>query len=246
MRLFLAFILFGLTSLASADALGFRISGGLWSYEATGDIRDSANPTHTLNLKDDLGMKDAEEFQGFVYFEHPVPIIPNFRFGVTSLNLTGNGTVTGNKSWNGTPIPDGTNIISDVDLSHTEIGLYYEVIDTGFDLDLGLNFKLFDGTILLSDGATINATSDFKETIPMLYGSFGIPLPAGFSIGGDLSFVNYDGDSFNDYFIGARWDSSFFLGVEVGYRSFAIDYSDGNEYADVEIKGPYANLRLVF
>ncbi len=249
MRIYFAVILLGLTSIANADALGFRISGGLWSYEATGDIRDSADPGDIFNLQDDLGIKDTEEFQGFIYFEHPVPILPNFRFGVTNLMLTGNGTTTasdGSREWNGVTIPDGTNILSDVDLSHTELGLYYEIIDTGFDLDLGLNFKFFDGAITLSDGAFITATSNFKETIPMLYGSFGVPLPAGFSIGGDLSFINYDGDSFTDYFLGARWDSSFLLGVEVGYRSFAVDYSDGNEYADVEVKGPYANLRLVF
>ena len=246
MRIYLTLVILTVTSLSYADTLGFRVSGGLWSYEATGDIRDSATPTDTFNLKEDFGIKDTEEFQGFVYFEHPIPIIPNVRLGVTSLKLTGSGNTIGTKTWNGISIPGTTNIISDIDLSHAEIGLYYEIIDTGFDLDLGLNVKLFDGTVSLSDGAGVNANSTFSQTIPMLYGSFGIPLPAGFSVGGDLSYIDYNGDSFSDYFVNVRWESSFFLGVEAGYRSFIIDYEDGNQFADVKIKGPYVNARLVF
>ena len=246
MRLYFAFILLGLTSLASADAIGFRVSGGLWSYDVSGDIRDSASVADNFSLKSDLGMADDDVFNGFIYFEHPVPVIPNIRFGVTDLKLSGNGTFSGaNRTWNGVPIFAGVSVISSVDLSHTEIGLYYEIWDTGFDLDLGLNVKLFDGTVALSDG-TNNASSSFDETIPMLYGHLGIPLVAGFSLAGDISVIEYDGDSFSDYFFSARWDSDFLLGVEVGYRSFTIDYADGNEFADVNIKGPYINARLTF
>jgi outer membrane protein len=130
-------------------------------------------------------------------------------------------------------------------LSHTEIGLYYEVWDTGFDLDLGLNVKFFDGNVSITDG-TDTATSTFNETIPMLYASVGIPLIAGFTIGGDLNYVSYDGDTFQDYIVNVRWVSDFLLGIELGYRSFTIDYTDGNKFADVKITGPYANLRLEF
>jgi len=254
MRLYFILLLFGLTSIVNADVLGFRVSGGLWSYEVTGDIRDSANASDNFSLKDDFGISDTEEFQGFVYFEHPVPIIPNIRFGTTSLKLNGNGTTRGvlgtSREWNGTTIPNAINILSDVDLSHTELAFYYEIIDVGLDLDLGLNFKFFDGRVALRDGltngATVNATSEFKETIPMIYGHLGIPLVAGFSLAGDISFINYDGDDFSDILLSVRWESDFLLGVEVGYRSFAIDYEDGNEIADVEIKGPYASVRLAF
>jgi len=244
MKIFISLILLSVASLSYADTLGFRVSGGLWSYEVTGDIRDSADVNDNFNLKTDLGMKDTEEFQGFVYFEHPVPIIPNVRLGVTSLKLSGDGTSDGTRSWNGITVPAGS-MTSSVDLSHTEIGLYYEIIDTGFDLDLGLNVKIFDGVASLSSSGT-TASSTFSETIPMLYGSFGIPLPAGFSVGGDMSYVSYNSDSFTDYFVNVRWVSSFLLGIEAGYRSFTIDYADGDQFADVKIEGPYVNARLVF
>ena len=246
MRTLLLLLTLLASNLAFADAVGIRASGGLWSYEASGQIRDSANVNEYLDLKADLGIKDEEKFNGMIYIEHPVPILPNVRLGITDLKLSGNGTTTRNVDWNGTTIPSGTNVNSSVDLSHSEIGLYYEVWDTGFDFDLGVNVKFFDGDVNINDGATINATSAFSETIPMGYVSVGVPLIAGFKIGGDLSYISYDGDKFQDYFVNVRWVSDFLLGIEVGYRSFSVDYEDGNEFADVKIDGPYFNLRLDF
>ena len=246
MRRLLLISILSVANVAFADAIGVRASGGVWSYEASGQIRDSADVNEYLDLKADLGIKDEEKFNGFIYVEHPVPVLPNVRLGVTDLKLAGNGTTTRTVDWNGTNIPSGTTVNSSVDLSHSEIGLYYEIWDTGFDFDLGLNFKFFDGNVNINDGALINATSSFDETIPMGYVSVGIPLLAGFKIGGDLSYISYDGDKFQDLLVNVRWVSDFLLGVELGYRSFTIDYLDGNEFADVKVDGPYLNLRLDF
>lgn len=233
-----------IASQVHADVLGLRISGGMWSYDVQGTVRDSASASDNFDINSELGLQDDDSFQGFVYFEHPVPILPNVRFGVTDLKLSGTGTTTSGKNWNGTTVPAGT-VTSSVDLSHTEIGLYYEVWDTGFDFDLGLNAKLFDGTVSLSSGGT-TATSTFDETVPMAYAHLGIPLIGGFSLAGDLNYISYDGDKFQDYLVRLRYDTDFMLGVELGYRSFTIDYADGNEYADVKIDGPYLNATLSF
>lgn len=243
--LLLVLSLFLVANTALADALGVRVSGGMWSYEPTGDIRNSASTSDNFSLKNDLGMQDDDVFQGFLYFEHPVPIIPNIRLGITDLKLTGNGTLSAGKTWDGIPITSGA-VNSNVDLSHTDIGLYYEIWDTGFDFDLGLNVKLFDGTVYIADDNSNSATTSFNETIPMLYGHVGIPLVAGFSIAGDISYISYDGDKFSDTLLRVRWVSDFMLGVELGYRSLMIDYTDGNEFADVKVKGPYLQASLNF
>ena len=174
-----------------------------------------------------------------------MPIIPNVRLGITDLKLSGNGTTTASKDWDTTTIPAG-NVVSNVDLSHTDVGLYYEIWDTGFDFDLGVNLKIFDGTISISDGGLNTASDTFNETIPMLYGHVGIPLLAGFSIAGDISYISYDGDTVSDTLLRVRWVSDFMLGVELGYRGLAIDYTDGNKFADVKIKGPYLQASLNF
>ena len=245
MKTFFFIITLFVANQALADAVGLRISGGMWSYDVTGDIRNSANASDNFSLTNDLGMKEDEVFNGFVYIEHPVPILPNLRLGVVDLKLTGSGTLSAGKTWNGVPITAGA-VNSSADLSHTDIGLYYEIWDTGFDFDLGINVKLFDGTVTISDTVPNTATSSFDETVPMLYGHVGIPLVAGFSLAGDMSYISYDGDKFQDMLIRVRWDSDFLLGVELGYRSLTIDYTDGNEFADVKVDGPYLNATFTF
>ena len=237
--------LFLISQNSSADALGLRVSAGAWDYSPSGDIRNSPNASDTFNLQSDLGIEDQTSFEGFVYFEHPIPIIPNFRFGVTELKLTGTGNTTTNKSWDGIPI-DAGGVNTDIDLSHTELGLYYELWDTGFDFDLGVNVKFFDGTVKLQDSSSNTANTSFNETVPMLYGHFGVPLPVGFSIQGDISWISYDSNTFSDYLISVGWTSNYMIGVELGYRKMAVDYSDGDEYADVTIDGPYLNATLKF
>lgn len=228
------------SNFAFADAIGFRVEAGMWQYEPSGSIRDSANVSDSFDISSELGYKEDEVFNGVVYFEHPIPILPNFRVGSTDLSLSGTGTIAAGKTWNGTAVPAGS-VTSSVDLSHTEIGLYYEIVDVGFDFDLGLNAKIFDGTANIE-----TATSSFSETIPMLYGHLGVPLAGGFKVLGDMSYISLDGDTFSDYNIRLRWDSGVMIGVSAGYRSLTIDYEDGNEVIDAKFDGPFVNATLTF
>jgi len=235
---------------AFADILGARLSGGIFDYSVSGTVRDSAVTSDTVDVKDTLGWKDDTGFMGYLYIEHPIPIIPNIRLGTTSLKLGGSGTVTTAFTYNGTTYNSTDNVTSNLDLSHTELALYYEVIDTGIDLDLGLNFKFFTGNVNIVDTTTTqSATTDFKQTVPMLYGALTIPIPGtGFKFAGDISTISYKDSTFTDYLVRVRYETDFMLGVEVGYRSIHIDYQDtgANEYAKLDMKGPYVMAHLSF
>lgn len=245
MKRLLACCLIVVSNLAWGDVLGFRASGGVFDYGVSGTIRDGT--TDTLDLKNNLGLGDEKESSGFVYIEHPLPLIPNIRLGTTSLKMTGSGTATA--SFNGTSFTAAVN--SELDLSHTEVALYYEIIDTGFDLDLGLNFKLFDGRATLTDASTPTTTTTQKidVVVPMLYASVNVPLyGSGFSIGADWSVISYDGNSLSDLLLRARYETEYHLGVEAGVRNLALKIDDTTDqlYADIKINGPYINLFLFF
>ena len=245
-------LLFGLAFVGpvSADMIGVRLSGGLFDYAVDGTIRDSTVTTDAIDVKKDLGWKDDKVGMGYLYIEHPLPIIPNIRLGTTSLNLGGTGVVTQTYTYNGQTFTSSDTVVSNLDLSHTEIALYYEVIDTVVDLDVGLNFKFFKGSARLEDKTNpAVATSDYSQTVPMLYGAIAIPIPAtGFSLAGDISTISYKDSTFTDYLVRVRYDTDFMLGVELGYRSLHIDYADtgANQYAKLDIKGPYLMARLSF
>ena len=249
-KIFLLVIGFVMASPACADILGARLSGGVFDYSVSGTVRDDPSPANTFDVKNDLGWKDDKVAMGYLYIEHPLPIIPNIRLGTTSLKLGGTGTVTGTYTYNGTTFTTSDAVESTLDLSHTEVALYYEVIDTVVDLDLGLNFKFFNGSATLVDKTNpATATTDYKQTVPMLYGAVTIPIPAtGFKLAGDFTTISYKDSTFTDYLVRVRYDTDFMLGIELGYRSLHIDYQDtgANEYAKLDMKGPYLMAHLTF
>jgi outer membrane protein len=233
---------------AFADTVGARLSGGIFKYSVSGTVRDSAVASYTFDVKNDLGWKDDQGFMGYLYIEHPIPLIPNFRLGTTSLKVSGTGTITKAVTYNGVPYSASDTVTSSIDLSHTELALYYQIIDTGIDLDLGLNFKFIDGKVAIS-GTAGNASSTFKATVPMLYGALTIPIAGtGFKLAGDVSTISYQDDTITDYMVRLRYETDFALGVELGYRSIHIDYQDtsAHEYAKVDMKGPYLMAHLSF
>lgn len=235
---------------AFADFLGARLSGGIFDYSVSGTVRDDPNPANTFDVKNDLGWKDDKVAMGYLYIEHPVPFIPNIRLGVTSLKVGGTGKVTGSFTYGGQTFTTSDTVESNLDLSHTELALYYQVIDTFVDVDLGLNFKFFTGSATLVDKTNpATATTDYKQTVPMLYGAVSIPIPGtGFKLAGDLSTVSYSKNTMTDYMVRVRYETSFMLGVELGYRSLHIDYKNtgANEYANLDVKGPYLSATLSF
>lgn len=244
MKKYLPWALMVMACAANADTLGLRMSGGIFSYAPSGTIRDDTSPLQTLDVKSEMGLKDDKAFSGFIYIEHPLPVIPNIRLGTTSLKLEGSGSFS--KTFNNKPL-SGT-VTSNIDLSHTDIGLYYQLIDTGFDLDLGLNFKVFSGKAYLSDG-TNSATQDLKVTVPMLYGSVNFPLfGTGLSLGADVSTISYKNNQLSDLLLRLRYESAFRVGVEGGYRSMKlhVEKDSDNLYVDLNVKGPYLNLYLHF
>jgi outer membrane protein len=234
---------------AHADMLGVRLSGGMFKYSLSGTVRDNAVATQVFDVKNDLGWKDETKGMGYLYIEHPIPLIPNFRIGTTSLQLGGTNTLTKDVMYNGTQFNTNDKVTSDLDLSHNEIALYYEVIDTGIDLDLGLNFKFFNGKVFIKDTSGKTATTTLSSTVPMLYGAVTIPIPGtGFKLAGDLTTTSYQNDNITDYMVRVRYDTDFALGVELGYRSLHIKYEDtgANEYANLDMKGPYLMATLSF
>lgn len=248
MKNLLILLTFIVANAAQADILGVRLSGGVFDYAVSGTLRDDASVVNELDLDTDLHIKDESESMVYLYIEHPVPLIPNIRLGTTSMKLAGSGNADLGFVYNGVTYTAVETLTTSIDLSHTEIGLYYEIIDTVVDLDLGLNFKLFSNKASITGSSAGTASTDIDGTIPMLYAALTIPLPAGFSIAGDISTVSYDGSTITDYLVRLRYETDFALGVEAGIRNFTIDYEDTatTTYADIKVSGPYLALHLAF
>ena len=132
-----------------------------------------------------------------------------------------------------------------MDLSHTDLTLYYELIDVGMDLDLGLTARYLEGEVELN-----NVRESAEVLLPMIYlrGKFNLPF-TGTYIGGQVNAASYSGDSILDGDVKVGWQTENFIfpefGVEAGYRQFSID-ADESVLIDLEMDGVFVNLTAHF
>ncbi|MCK7595789.1 TIGR04219 family outer membrane beta-barrel protein [Microbulbifer sp. CAU 1566] len=206
---------------ASADTiLGFDATAGVWKPSYSGDLNNVLNGDY---LKED----NNTFLQAAL--EHPIPLVPNILVAHTQIE-SGFGGVSSN-----------------LDLSHTDATLYYEILDNWVNLDLGLTARHFDGSLDL-DIADETAKLDFAGTLPMIYGMARFDLPfTGWSIIAQGNGIEYDGDKITDLTAKVRWDfvPALDFAVEAGYRAMSIDAPELDELEpNLEIKGPYLGLSL--
>ena len=146
--------------------------------------------------------------------------------------------------------PSDQAVAADLDLSHTEVTFYYEILDNIVDLDLGLTARLFDGEASLI-GATQQERIELDAVIPMLYGRAGIDLPfTGLSAALSGNWVNVNDVSLTDWSAEVNYDfkiaPTLEAGLSIGYRSMLIEIDDQDELqSDAEFDGLFIGLRLV-
>lgn len=215
----------GASVASAATLLGFGAEADYYNPTVTGDFSYTENgiTTHT-QFSDDA----QESYQLGVYFEHPVPVLPNIRIDYTP-----------ETTFSGADSIIGTNKVSFKQLDGT---LYYELLDNVVDVDLGVTFKAVDGKV---EGTT---NQDFSVIIPMLYVGTGITIPGSpIRVMGDVKYVAYDGDSVIDARIKAIWDIVAGLQAQAGLRYEAMNIDSQDDInADLTFKGPFFGIGYNF
>lgn len=225
---------------AQADVLGFTIGVNAWQQNFSGDAK---NGPDKISIDNDLGFDDDNGFQGYISFEHPIPIIPNILVQHTIIDVDANGALN-NIEFDG--VTFNGPVQSTIDLTHTDATLYYELLDNWISLDLGITGRLFENGVEIEGGGE-RATVDVDAVIPMLYAAVKFELPlSGLYIGADGNGVTYDNNTLIDVKAKLGWESGWGLGIELGYRYFDIQYEDNKEEVDATIDGPFAGVFFHF
>ena len=228
-----------LSSAIYADNLGVHGGIGYWAFEAKGDV------INNVSIQDNFDIKDESGLTGYLAFEHPVPLIPNIRGSFTEISDETDGNVLAtNFVFNGVPFVAGQTVNTELDLSHADVTFYYELIDVGFDADLGITARYYSG-----DFSIDSVREDFDTWVPLLYGSIKLGLPlSGLYVGADF---NGDGDII-DYSARVGWATDNFIfpefGIEAGYRNMTIDASSSKIGVglDTDVAGAFVNLTAHF
>lgn len=237
----LALVMLGLSNTVSADFVGLNIGANHWTPDLTGSFNSSATGSSNINISNDLGLKDHSATSLSISLEHPIPLLPNIKYQGHDLNSSSNSNIGSAKTFNNTTFNAGT-INSTLDLSHNEIALYYELLDNWINLDLGLDLRMFDGKVSISDSSQSNSIT-IDETIPMLYIAARVDLPfTGFYIGANIQQLSIGDNSIEDSTLLVGYESKLGLGIEGGIKTFSLELDDAsNLNTNLEYDGLFLN-----
>jgi outer membrane protein len=233
---------------ANADFLSVSAGVGAWQTSPSGDFKKTTDTNAPVNVNDDLFWDDETQGYAFITLEHFVPIIPNARLMMTSIEQSGSGTAGFDF--------DGERYEGDVSnnfsIDALDLLLYYEVLDNVVSLDLGLNIRNLkvDYTITSTGSGSTPArtTSDsMDETVPMLYVLVGGSPWPDLIISGEMSYVSYSGSSISDITAKIAYTTNFFVGFEAGYRQQKYEFDDISDTdAKLDFDGVFAGAYLKF
>jgi len=235
------------TGVAQAEFVGLNIGHGAWG---TAQTNSSTNTNDDLDKQSRVPGFDDQSTPSLLFvIEHPISLIPNFRYQGSDLDSNGSDSLNGGSlSFNNQPFGDSTTD-STYDLAHNDIVLYYELMDNWVNLDFGVDLKSFAGEISLSDSSLNNTVHPIDETIPLFYLSARFNLPFnGFYAGADINSNFSISDSVAE-------DSTFLLGykaenglrVEGGIKIFSLDLNQSNDVdASLEYDGLFLNGYIPF
>lgn len=211
---------------AEAEFIGLNI-GGEPAPAINGDYNNFE--TNSIELVDDLELDDPEQSSMVLILEHPIKALPNIKYLDRDLDSSNRVTLDADISLNGQTFSSGEKITSTYDLSQNDIVLYYQLLKSRVNLDLGVDLKKFNGEVSLGGDANTILTVD--ETIPLLYLSARYDLPnSGFYVGANIHTSSIDlglsDSSAQDSSIMLGYDSGNGLGVEGGFKYFSLDLDD--------------------
>jgi outer membrane protein len=244
-KIILASSLLMISGLAQADTLGLTIGASAWQQSFDGTIR-SGDQGSSIDLDNDLNYDNDTGANLYVSFEHPIPLIPNFRAEYTELKVEESNTLIRNINVNGSDYVNTTSLESSTDLSHTDLTAYYELLDNWISLDVGVTVRFFQEGIELS---ALDQADEIKidHTLPMLYAATKFELPlSGLYVGARANASNYDDKEVFDYSVNLGYETDLGLGLELGYRALTIEESSRKQDYDIEVNGAYAGVFFHF
>ena len=231
---------------AMADMIGGELNIGYYEHNPSGTIEYQGD---SIDLKDDFKWKKESDVFAKLYIEHPIPLLPNIKLGYSSFGHSGSGILNKNIKFSNQTYNTTSKIDSTFDLDMYDLTLYYELVDVGLDLDLGVNVKYIDGSVSAKGvGGTppkpINESTSFSVPVPMVYAKARVPIPAtDIALRVEGNYVSYSGNQFYDFEAGVRYSFALGVGLEGGYKSMKLKLDDVDDLTlDTTFSGAYAKL----
>ncbi|MBF7074974.1 TIGR04219 family outer membrane beta-barrel protein [Glaciecola sp. MH2013] len=236
------------TAPAQADTLlGAYVGAQGWNMGVEGGFSSDASLT-------EFAYDDSTNSSLYVALEHPVPFVPNAKVARTTLDTSGVTNLNAQFEFNGELYSANTNVETEFEVTATDFILYYEILDNDLvSIDVGINGKYIDGTIMVAESDGGNATTeDFSAVIPMAYAKAEVGLPfTGLGVYAEGSFLAIGDHSVSD--LQAALTYSFVeslaldMTIQAGYRVMNVEVEDLDDlYANLDFTGAFIGLEFDF
>lgn len=241
----LAAAVIALAPLTSHAFLKIGANASVWDAEPTGQIDNNVSvESDGLNMKSDNGTQLS------VYFEHPLPVVPNIKLKRTDLTVDGKGTLSQDISFADQNFTASTQVNSEIDLSHTDATLYWglPIPVPKLNADIGITARMFDGEAFVAAPALNEKKSvDLDLTLPMLYGAVKVGSIFGVYGTADVNWIGFGDNKLTDISAAVGYELPIpvvTVGLEVGYRAINLktDKKDVDVDADFDTKGVFYGL----
>ncbi|OTG85109.1 TIGR04219 family outer membrane beta-barrel protein [Acinetobacter sp. ANC 4648] len=225
-KLPLCVVALGLSSFAQADFIGLKGDISYWNIDGNSNINKKYQADQDIDRDGTVQLSVA--------FEHPVPIIPNIKAKYTKLNLETKANTLGLDK-------------TEINLDHTDLIFYYEILDNVVKADIGVGATRLNGNTK-QFGQNVN----IDEYSPIIYAEAGAKLPfTGLSAKAEATYTNINDVKITDAQAEIQYNfvQSLFLdlGAKVGYRVLNIELNDLNKRdMKFDFKGPYIGLDAHF
>lgn len=237
----LSILLLSLSSFVQADTiLGIDVGAYYWAYDMKGSVGTSIGTDNQLPI--DFSSNNNAVL--YVALEHPVPFVPNVKIQHNPIDVTSEIIAFDNSL----PDSQSVRVAGEVDLTHTELMVYYELLDNWVNLDFGLDIKYFDGSSRFYYPGVVDDKSILEEWVPMLYGKARFDLPlTGLSIAASAKALSFDSNDVTDVDVAIHYEFDMGLGANIGYRALDVDIDNTNRFdSDLKTEGFYLGVNYHF
>ncbi len=238
--LLIAFLL--INHLSCADTLlGLYAGVQAGLYNGSGDLRATNSNYNQAFSKIDKNSINSSSF--FIALEHGIPLLPNIKLRRTNLQVDNfvNLDLVCTLDFPNRCFPE-----TSLNLGHTDLTLYYELLDNWVNLDLGISASYFGGNIDFDTG--LDSDVNYAKLVPAVYGKALFEMPiTDLSTSLTVNIGSASNANVSDIELAIEYKLSLGFTVEAGLRKQNIKLTQFNGTdLDFNASGVFAGLNFHF
>lgn len=205
----------------AATLLGVTAGANFWQSEATVQAGEVADAQFTFE-------QDKESNNElFLSLEHGIPLIPNFKYVTSDLEVTGQQRLTQTYILSGQTYRVASTLAANYQYDYSDYSLYYEIFDNqAFEFDIGVTLKDIEADFSVANVDDASETSNRVASgiEPYLYTAAKLNLPLlnlGFS-----TVVNVQDGSNYDFELALQYQLAAMTYLQLGWKKQEVDFED--------------------